>query len=152
MMMSPLPSQPVRIAKTDSFGGKGGSEYQPSKKIQFSPNLRIAKINMRSGNAVDCIQFVMTDGMQFYELEKMGGNGGKASEFVVPQGQYITEIIVYHQPYCEGLQFKTNAGLTSQLFGKGKGSQAVVPINGNLIAYGGRCGSNIDAIQFYYTC
>lgn len=147
-----MTQQPVKVVATDFYGGKGGNAFKPAKQITFNPNLRISKINIRSGDSIDSIQFFMTDGMQMYELEKLGGNGGKAGEFVVPQGQYITEITVCHQPYCEGLQFKTNGGVTSQMFGKGRGTKTVIPVNGNLIGYGGRSGGLIDAIQFFYTC
>ena len=38
----------------------------------------------------------------------------------------------------------------SSLFGKQIGNTADVDIKGNLLSYGGRCGSIIDAIQFFY--
>ena len=80
----------------------------------------------------------------------MGGTGGKPGEFVLSQGETIQKIIVKHSKFLSGLQFVTNTGRTSQMFGKGAGQRSEVIINGNLLAYGGRSGALIDAIQFYY--
>ena len=138
------------IEQTQIFGGNGGSVYNAKSQIEFNTNFRLSKIKMRSGDLIDSIQFVFNDGVQQYELPAMGGTGGKPGEFVLSQGETIQKIIVKHSKFLSGLQFVTNTGRTSQMFGKGAGQRSEVIINGNLLAYGGRAGALIDAIQFYY--
>ena len=138
------------IEQTQVFGGNGGSAYVAKKQIEFNTNFRLSKIKMRSGDLIDSIQFIFTDGSNQHELPAMGGTGGKPGEFIIPQGEIIQKIIVKHSKYLSGLQFITNTGRTSQMFGKGAGQRSEVNINGNLLAYGGRAGALIDAIQFYY--
>ena len=41
---------------------------------------------------IDSVQFVLTDGMNLYELPKLGGNGGTHAEWDVPYGEFITKI------------------------------------------------------------
>lgn len=138
------------VEQTQFFGGSGGQPYVAKAQLEFNPNLRLCKIKMRSGDLIDSIQFVFTDGMNQYELPAMGGNGGRPSEFIIPQGEVIQKIIVKHSQYLSGLQFITNTGKCSPMFGKGAGKHSEVIVNGNLLAYGGRSGALIDAIQFYY--
>ena len=40
---------------------------------------------------IDSVQFVLTDGMNLYELPKLGGNGGTHAEWDVPYGEFITK-------------------------------------------------------------
>ena len=53
---------------------------QPSARNDFSPNLRVQKVRVGHGGMIDSVQFVLTDGMNLYELPKLGGNGGTHAE------------------------------------------------------------------------
>lgn len=138
------------VEMSQQYGGNGGNPFNPQHEIDFNPNLRVQKIRVRHGGMIDSIQFVLTDGMNLYELPKLGGNGGTQSEWDVPYGEYITKITVRYNQYCCGLQFFTNTGKFSPFFGKQIGNTADVDIKGNLLSYGGRSGSLVDAIQFFY--
>ena len=138
------------IEQTQLFGGNGGGVYVAKSQVEFNTNFRLSKIKIRSGDLIDSIQFIFTDGANEHTLPAMGGTGGKPGEFIIPQGEFIQKIIVKHSKFLSGLQFVTNTGRTSQMFGKGAGTQSEVIVNGQLFAYGGRSGALIDAIQFYY--
>ena len=142
-------SRPINIQVSQKCGGNGGQEFRPQKKVEFNPNLRVTKVRARYGDMLDSLQFVLSDGYNTYELEKIGGNGGNATEWEVPQGQYITRIFVTHNQFITSVQFVLSGGNSSPIFGKRAGQNTEIPLNGNLLAYGGRAGSIIDQIQFY---
>lgn len=138
------------VESTELFGGNGGGPFKPTKEIDWNPNLRVQKIKVACGTMVDSLQLVMTDGKSTYEMPKMGGNGGQKTEWTIPQGDYITRISLYYSQYLNGIQFHTNGGKSSPFFGSALECNAEVEIRGNLLAIGGRYGSLVDAIQFFY--
>ena len=138
------------VESTKFFGGNGGATFNPSIELDWNPNLRVQKIKVAHGAMVDSVQLIMTDGMTTYEMPKLGGNGGNKSEWFVPQGEYIHRITMRYAQYLNGIQFHTNTGKSSPFFGKQTGSTADIEIRGNLLAIGGRSGSIVDAIQFFY--
>ena len=72
------------VEMSQQYGGKGGNPFNPQHEIDFSPNLRVQKVRVGHGGMIDSVQFVLTDGMNLYELPKLGGNGGTHAEWDVP--------------------------------------------------------------------
>ena len=150
-MSSIQPQMPLlKIYKKKNIGGNGGDVYKPDKNIDFSPNLQLKQIKIGAGDALDSVQFVFSDGMQNIELSKIGGNGGNKFEWNVPMNQMVSEIRLWVGDMVNGIQFFTQNGEKSQVYGREAGQLEKVMINGKLLSYGGRCGACVDQITFYY--
>ena len=152
MMMSSIQPQISlpKIYKTKNIGGNGGGVFKPNKNIDFSPNLQLKQIKIGAGDALDSIQFVFSDGMQNIELSKIGGDGGNKHEWNIPMNQMVSEIRLWVGNMINGIQFFTQSGESSPVYGRKTGNLEKVMINGKLLSYGGRCGACVDQITFYY--
>lgn len=91
----PIPDRPdpppATIAKlnTSPLGGGGGSPFSYSID---STSFNAIKFLFRCGNYIDNIQLLLGDGVDQAYTPAFGGSGGLNLEWVVPAGQYISQV------------------------------------------------------------
>jgi hypothetical protein len=79
----------------------------------------VRKVVVRSGEMVDSVQLGFANGL---DSIRVGGDGGNEETWTVPEGEYISQIIITNDVYINSLRFVTNKGTSSNKFGTGNGT------------------------------
>ncbi len=111
---------------------------------------RIQQINVRSSSLIDAIQLQFSNN---YSTDFKGGTGGNLESFVIPSGQYISSIYICFAIFTQTviqLQFKTNEGANSSLFGWDNGGTCkTINLPGGLSGIGGYNTNYVNGLYFY---
>jgi hypothetical protein len=140
----------VFMPNSGPLGGKGGTFFMDTIPSNVDINkLRVKKVLIKSGNFIDSIQLYIGDDTRNYYTNSHGGNGGVYQEWIVPEGQYITQVEVKSASLIDSLTFITNTLEKSPQFGGGGGSYKLVSLlPRHLIGLAGRSGQFLETIQF----
>lgn len=120
----------IKIKKA-SFGGNGGGAFE----MQV-----VEKLSLRTGKYVDQIKI---NGKQH------GGNGGgDRGEIVLSEDEFINKVEIRSGSLIDFVKLTTNKGRTIEGGGSGGGAHTLE--NVRVLAIGGRSGSLIDSLTFFY--
>lgn len=116
-----------------------GFEFEDSTD-NINPVMSIKSIRVVSGESINSLQLLLSDDVNTLELSKHGGYIGSKHEFIVPQGQLITQIDLTYSKYINSIRFITNKGESSYTYGVeyGQNKMLTAPPNGRLIGLRGR--------------
>ncbi|EKM50863.1 uncharacterized protein PHACADRAFT_212790 [Phanerochaete carnosa HHB-10118-sp] len=110
--------QPTAIASLQFVGEYAGSRHgtEFSHLVLSIMNKRIAKVIIRSGDIIDAIQLVFTDGSSTLSR---GGQGGSEDEFALEIGEDVVRILFSADAKnIQRLRFVTSLGRCSRWYGK----------------------------------
>ncbi len=129
-----------------------------------APQSRIKAIRLRSGWVIDNIQVqyqnLANNPPELYESIAAGNQGGSFGEFSLAAGDYITGVLGtwgrqapgYPKEEIVSLQFQTDKGVTSKVFGAGNSNNEVEPFSFEapqgyeIIGFFGAYGSHQNAL------
>jgi hypothetical protein len=117
---APLPDMPIppvftKFISTPTYGGSGGKNFNFDYSL-IKPYMKVKKVTVCSGTAIDSIQFTLVDGLgNLITLEKHGNNGGFCSDWTPNDNEHINKAELYTGKYfysdvVVGLRFITNKG------------------------------------------
>lgn len=128
----PVPDypQPPPVTIEVIQGGAAGTEYWDYFQFWLpGPMVKVSKLNLRAGGALDNIQFLLSDGVKNVYTPAYGGFGGAPVEWYVPSDEFITQMEVWSiYPNLCGMTVITNKGTKSPLFGSIIGGYALITI------------------------
>ncbi len=150
-------SLPVELLRTDlysplssaTFGGSGGRPFEDS--VDVIAHGSITKVVVRCADEVDSIRLFY--GKSGAAGNKYGGDGGKEQEWEVPEDEQIVRVEGRAGERIDRLQFFTDKGTASPVFGGKGGKPFVFPQEGNggfLRTISGRSGRKIDQITLQF--
>lgn len=171
----PLPAVKMCVGESDTYGGQG--KVQPSfhDKTSIHPSYleAVERVFVRTGKRlvgqtktrVIYIQAQTTDGTNYKLLDGHGGGQGEESVFYVPLGDAISSVNVNickggildkHDRVCS-VQFFTQQGLLSPVYGDGGGQTHVLSVSqkgAKLLGFKGSSGDEVDALGglFSFPC
>jgi hypothetical protein len=103
------------------------------------------------GVGLNSIQLKFSNGVTSYLSSTYGTYSGSAATFAVPTGQYISSIILcFGTTHIYSIQFTTNQGTQSSIYGTPLTSQAGTPACFNVNLPGGLLGFNLYASTYIY--
>lgn len=137
-------------------GGVRGSPYDAPMPNSGGP-WKISEVQGRSGDRIDQIEISWsTQTNEIRSSPEFGGDGGSAFQFSIPSGDYLTQIngsvgTKDDSVRLFSLQFVTNAGLESEIYGQsGSGDFSYqCPSNYQITGIFGRSGGAVDALGVY---
>ena len=141
-------------------GGIGGGVFDPIITIDQKPGWKIRKIKLRSGERVSQIQLEWENSKGEFENSPtigLGRDDHSEGEFDIVSNSYLIKVqgsLVKTGGggiFISSLQFTTNRGDTSQLFGKDTSYifSYQAPPEYQIVGIFGRSGSELDSIGFY---
>jgi len=111
----------------------------------------VKQVTCSYGVGLNSIQFLFSSSVNSYYSSTYGTYTGSASTFVVPTGQYISLInLCVGSTYIYSIQFTTNQGTQSSIYGTPLTSQAGAPSCYNINLPGGLLGFNVYASTYIY--
>ena len=110
--------------------------------------MRVQAVKVRYGSWIDAISLLLGDGVSSYWTTAHGGTGGQEYTFTVPDGSNIVTINVISATKVYAIQFVTNKGLISPLYGGSGGVLVQLSLGGPLLGLYGRWG--LDNVGFIY--
>jgi hypothetical protein len=137
-------------------GGPGGGPFDDLTDLGLDAStMRIVGLVIRSGEYIDAIRPIYTDGSGKLELPKHGGEGGGEVSFGMRPGEFITEISGRSGEFVDSLTIETNFGLRVGFGGPGGG-----PVEGyelppdsagtqEVVAFFGGSGEYLDRIGIH---
>jgi hypothetical protein len=151
-------SLPVELLRTDlysplssaTFGGSGGQPFEDS--IDVIAHGPITKVVVRHADEIDSIRLFY--GKSCAAGNKYGGDGGKEQEWEVPEDEQIVRVEGRAGARIDRLQFFTDKGTASPVFGGKGGKPFAFPQGGNggfLRTISGRGGRKIDQITLQFS-
>jgi hypothetical protein len=129
------------------LGPSGGSGGEPF--FDEAPGYsRIAEVRVWSGSHIDAVQLVYRDRRGYSDGYKYGGGGGRLQVFELRRGESIVAISGRYARLVNELQFHTNQGRSSPIYGRGGGAEFryEAPRGMEISGLIGRSGGAIDAI------
>ena len=109
----PIPPVTTKLISTRIYGGSGGGDYNFDPSL-IKPYMKVKKVTVCSGTAIDSIQFTLVDGLgNLKTLERHGNNGGGCSDWTLNDNEHINTIELHTGSYQDrqvvvGLGFITN--------------------------------------------
>ena len=138
---------PSTIARTAEHGGMGGN---PFDDLNAAGNIigKVVAVRVRHGDRIDSIN-ASYDGQSGSTAH--GGGGGTEDTFSLDSNEWITEVHGRSGDGVDQLQFYTNLGRVSPVYG-GNGGNPFVESRPNSIvkAFFGRSGAGLDQIGMYF--
>ena len=111
----------------------------------------VQQVTCSFGVGLNSIQLKFSNGVTSYLSSTYGTFNGSNSTFVVPTGHYISSIILcVGSKYIYSIQFITNQGTQSSIYGTPLTSQAGTPTCYNINLPGGLLGFNVYASTYIY--
>ena len=107
------------------YGGNGGGSFEWRNDHAI---YKLREVHITTGGAVDTFKMVFYHGEQKIESPVFGHPGPHNVSWIVPEGEYITQIIVYSGNLVDSLTFVTNKGTTSPRMGGNGGGKHVIDI------------------------
>jgi serine/threonine protein kinase len=165
---SPTPFNNYFLKNSSLYGSSSGTEFYDIylsyyiSKISISSSdtmsrslLYLDRLSAASSSKINSIQIEFSNGENSFSNGINGGTGGTSlSNFTVPNGQYISTILICYGSYLNQIQFKTNQGNQSFVYGsRYDGTCSTLNINGppGLVGIGGFADtSGINGIYFTY--
>ncbi len=136
-------------------GGVGGIPYSAPMPSSGGP-WKISGLQGRSGDRIDQIEIVWSNQAGAQASPPFGGNGGNPFQFLIPTGDYLTQIIGSAGQYdgtarLFSLQFITKSGVKSPVYGSaGPGNFYYrCPPGYQITGIFGRSGTAVDALGIY---
>jgi hypothetical protein len=115
----------------------------------------VQQITCSYGAGLNSIQLKFTNGVTSYLSSTYGTYSGSNSTFVVPTGQYISSIILcVGSTYIYSIQFTTNQGTQSSIYGTPPVSQGgtpscyIVNLPGGLLGLNGYASTVLYSLSF----
>ena len=138
------------VRQTPQFGTKNTGDAYSWAPTSMKSEIR--EIFARGGGFIDQFKVKTSDGSQEQTSPAIGGNGGAASSWKVPDGEYISKIIYKQGDWISGVTFVTNKGTQSPRFG-GDGGQGPFEFNlkegERLIGFYGLADDLVKGLGFY---
>ena len=131
------------IAKSQIFGGNGGTK--------FDDMLKIVGMNIRHGNQVDSIQVVykIGDGAPF-DGPYHGGHGGSSTSFTLEEDEVLTKVEgSTNGVLLDQITFFTSKGKKYGPYGTPAREKFSIETK-EIVAVFGRAGNLVDGIGFHY--
>ncbi|MFM2065373.1 MAG: hypothetical protein RLZZ584_282 [Pseudomonadota bacterium] len=144
-----LPAALARAVEVSTFGPSGGAGGEPLKACSVTlidgVPLRISEIRVRSGDYIDAIQLVYSNGKVG---PRQGGLGGRLSSFRLEPDETVTIVSGRYGDHVDSLAITTSKGRTQRWGGSG-GTAAysyTAPAGMWVGDLTGRAGQYLDAI------
>jgi Phosphatidylinositol-specific phospholipase C, X domain/Jacalin-like lectin domain len=131
------------------FGGEGGEPFaDPQALLERGP---ITRIEVRHGVWIDALRFTYGSSAGRWH----GGTGGKLDTYKVPEGHKIVRVEGRSGLYIDQLQFFTDKGDRSKLFGGPGGERFQIHadqmiLGNSLLTVTGRASQYVDGLTFHY--
>ncbi|KAF5344583.1 hypothetical protein D9758_013885 [Tetrapyrgos nigripes] len=109
----------------ESKGGTGGNAFDMLDTVGDPLTTRLTSITVDSGSAIDAIECKFQVGNKTVSSGKKGGSGGSAHTFELRSGEQITRIEGRANTEMCKLQFFTNQGRSSDVYGSDTGDPFV---------------------------
>lgn len=112
----------------------------------------VLKVIIRSGNFLDGIQLMMSDGVKMTYSPAFGGFGGTSVDWYVPSNEFITQIETWvGNPQLFGIQLSTNKGSKSPFCGQTVGTYSLmnVPSGYRIIGLYGNANNLINRLGIF---
>ena len=141
------PAAKVELSNSDYSGGNGGDPYSWATD---NPMANAKKFLVYSGNNIDIIQIMVTDGVRVEFSPQFGRSRSRYSEWTLPDDEVVTQVEYQSDKYCRGFTLITNKGTKSPRFGTTGGSYKLVtfPHGYRLVGVYGRSGATMDRLGF----
>jgi len=138
--------------KAGLWGGQGGS----NQDITVPPK-RLQSLTIRSGSAIDAIEFTYIDNAgQKHTAGAWGGPGGTAHRIDLDDAEYVKEVSGTYGTF-EGITVLTSFKLVTNVrtwgpwaIENGTPFSITAPTNSSIVGFYGRAGRLIDAIGVYF--
>lgn len=92
------------------------------------PTVNVVKFIVRSGANVDNIQMLLSDGVKMTYSPAFGGLGGGICEWLVPEGEYVSQIEYFTSSVMRSFNLITNKGNKSPIFGVRSDTYSIVTL------------------------
>jgi len=139
----------VPRTKLSAVGGGGGNPFDDP----LGDTVRIAGLNVGSGQVVDSIQMVVKVGVETLTLQKRGGGGGTVRALDLLPGEFITKVEVNYGEVIDKVTFHIFGRAVPVSFG-GRGGKFTFTLAGpdgtEVCGFHGRAGESIDCLGIYY--
>ena len=129
------------------MGGHGGGPFE-----FVQPNLCLVGIRGKAGASIDQLQFLFIDinSGRHVESPPFGGNGGNHFCWQAPEGEWIDEIKMEWNEFCQSIEAKSNGGSRSRRFGGRGHHRGHFDVQGRRITgVSGKAGALVDGITFH---
>mmetsp|Transcript_15971 Transcript_15971/g.26098 ORF Transcript_15971/g.26098 Transcript_15971/m.26098 type:complete len:767 (-) Transcript_15971:1560-3860(-) len=98
------------------LGSRPESRQRPGMST-LSPDTRVRKVVVRSGTLVDGLVFYYDDGNVEHKIAFGGTGGNENPPFELQQDEYIIQVKGHKGAYVDQIQFVTNLGRVSPVYG-----------------------------------
>ncbi len=137
----------ITTAKTPLYGNTGG---HPFDEFVNSTTMELRRVHVRSGAELDNIQLFLSDGVAQQFTSAVGGLGGGAAVWSVPDGEFVNQLEYRSGDRIDSITFITNKGNKSPKFGGDGGSYHLVNIlpDYRIVGFYGIEGSKVYKLGF----
>ena len=92
-----------------------------------TPLVQLKQVNLRTGQCIDNIQLLLSDGIKSTFTPQYGGQGGGPHTWAVPAGEQLSQVEYWNgKDTLSGFILITNKGTKSPLFGTNGGTYTLV--------------------------
>lgn len=108
------------------------------------------KVLIRSAKKIDMLQLMLSDGVNSWYTSAQGGEGGEYREWVVPEGERVTQFEIRYGGEINSLTFITNKGNKSPRFGDNNGEYRMIsiPDGFRIVGFSGRSEDVLVQLSF----
>lgn len=112
--------------------------------------MELRRIHIRSGSEVDNLQLFLSDGVTQQFTAAVGGLGGSAAVWSVPEGEFVDQIEYRSGDRIDSLTFITNKGNKSPKYGGDGGSYHLlnIPQDYRIVGFHGIEGGRVYKLGF----
>ncbi len=107
------------------YGNSGG---HPFDEFVNSTTMELRRVHARFGSELDNLQLFLSDGVTQQFTSAVGGLGGGAAVWSVPDGEYVNQLEFRSGDRIDSITFITNKGNKSPKFGGDGGGYHLVNI------------------------